>query len=140
MSDELLKSNNLKITENRRLVLSVLESCHEPMTADQIFQEVASQKSLDYSTVYRILSVFTGKHITCKSIGGDGVAYYQFNHEGHNHSHYIVCSGCHKRVVVEDCPLEEVSKKLVEQTGFTITGHNLEFVGECPDCVKKHSV
>jgi Fur family ferric uptake transcriptional regulator len=28
---------------------------------------------------------------------------------------------------------------LVEKTGFHITGHNLEFIGECPECIKKKS-
>jgi Fur family transcriptional regulator, ferric uptake regulator len=135
MLEEILRKNGLKITESRKLVLNALSQEHGPMTVDEIYRRIISQNSLDYSTVYRILSVFTRKNIVLKCIGGDSIAYYQLYE--HNHNHYLVCSKCHKRVMIEDCPLEEISKKLVENTGFHITGHNLEFTGECPDCIHK---
>jgi Fe2+/Zn2+ uptake regulation proteins len=135
MQDDILKKNGLRITENRRLILEILEKEQEPMTADEIFLEMRKQRELNFSTVYRILSALTEKEILLKSIGGDKIAYYQLNK--HNHSHYIVCSECRKRVPIEDCPLEEIGEKLVEKTGFHITGHNLEFIGECPECMKK---
>lgn len=135
MNEERLKESGLKKTDGRKLVLQVMSDNQGPMTAEEIFLAISQIKNLDYSTVYRILSVFTSNHITCKSIGSNGVAYYQL--EDHNHSHYIVCSGCHKKVIIEDCPLEAISNRLKEQTGFQITGHNLEFVGECPECQKQ---
>lgn len=135
MQDNILKKNGLRATESRKAVLDVLEESHKPMTADEIYLHSRQLHELNYSTVYRILSALTEKSIILKSIGGDGIAYFQLNN--HNHSHYLVCSECHKRIPIDGCPLDEMGKKLVEETGFLITGHNLEFIGECPDCLKK---
>jgi Fur family ferric uptake transcriptional regulator len=40
--------------------------------------------------------------------------------------------------MIEECPIEEIVIKLINKTGFHITGHNLEFVGECPNCMGKN--
>lgn len=135
MQEDILKKNGLRTTQSRKAVLRVLEQNHEPMTADEIFLQTRQQHELNFSTVYRILSALVEKNMILKSVGGDGVSYYQLNN--HNHSHYLVCSECHKRVPIDGCPLDEMSKKLIEETGFLITGHNLEFIGECPECLKR---
>ncbi len=135
MQENILKKNGLRITENRKVILDILEAKHEPKTADEIYLQARLQHELNFSTVYRVLSVLTEKNIILKSVGGDGKAYYQIN--SHNHSHYLVCSECRKRVPIEDCPLDAIGEKLVEKTGFHITGHNLEFIGECPECIRK---
>ncbi len=135
MNENLLRENGLKSTESRILILKVLDGAREPMTADEIFMETRQKRELNFSTVYRTLSVLVDKMILLKNIGGDGKAYYQIN--SHTHSHYLVCSECRKRVPIDVCPLKEIGDKLVEETGFHITGHNLEFIGECPDCIEK---
>lgn len=138
MHDDVLRKNGLKVTESRKSVLNVLEETHEPLTAEIIFERVKKQHSLDYSTVYRILSIFAQKNIIIRNAGGDGIFYYQLN--DHHHSHYLVCSECHKRVPIDGCPLDEISKKLIENTGFLLKGHNLEFIGECPECLHKKEI
>ncbi|MDK2807813.1 MAG: Fur family transcriptional regulator, ferric uptake regulator [Clostridiales bacterium] len=130
-----MKKSGIKVTKNRKLVLSILEQSQTPLSAQDIYQKITCQKELDYSTVYRILSIFSEHQIVLKSIGGDSIAYYQLNQD--QHGHYLVCSACHKRIVIDGCPLHAISEKLTAETGFHITGHNLEFIGECPDCFQK---
>lgn len=137
MYEDLLKKYGLKHTENRTIILSVLDGSKEPLTADEIFLQTREQKGMNFSTVYRTLSALSDKSIVLKSMGGDGKAYFQINN--HKHSHYLVCSECRKRIPIEGCPLEDIGEKLVEKTGFHITGHNLEFIGECPECMEKRS-
>lgn len=135
MQENVLKRNGLKNTENRKLILEVLEETHEPMTADEIFTYTRQHHELNFSTVYRTLSTLTEKGITLKNVGGDGKAYFQINNS--NHSHYMVCKECRKRIPIDGCPLKEMADKLGKNTGFHITGHNLEFIGECPECWKE---
>ncbi len=135
MQGKQLKKNGLRITKNRKLVLKVLEESNEPISAEEIFNRVYKEIHLDYSTVYRILSVFTEKNITMKNIESDKIAYYQLNNG--EHCHYLVCSECHGKVPIGDCPLHEICEKLSKETGYKITGHNLEFTGICPECQKK---
>ena len=132
---DILKKNGLKSTKSRKLILEVLEKSKEPMSAQKIFNNVRHQGELDFSTVYRTLSTLTDKSIIIKNIEDNGRAYYQINN--HNHSHYLICSECKKRILIDACPLEEMAKNLEKITGFHISGHKLEFIGECPECLKK---
>jgi len=132
--DVILKENGLKSTKSRKLILDILERAQEPMSAEEIFINVRHQDELDFSTVYRTLSTFTQKLITLKNIEDDGKSYYQLNN--HKHSHYLVCSECRKRILLDSCPLEEMTVNLEKKTGFHISGHNLEFIGECPECLE----
>ncbi len=135
MQENVFKKNGLKNTESRKIILEVFEKTHEPMTAEEIFLLTRQRHELNFSTVYRTLSTLTEKGIILKNVGGDGKAYFQIN--SNKHSHYLVCSDCRKRIPIDGCPLEEIGQNLVKQTGFHITGHNLEFIGECPECFEK---
>lgn len=136
MQENILKINGLKATENRKVILEILVETHEPMTADEIFLQTRLQHELNFSTVYRTLSTLAEKSIIIKNVGGDGKAYFQINNN--QHSHYLVCSECRKRIPIDGCPLKVMADKLEENTGFHITGHNLEFIGECPECFEKY--
>lgn len=135
MKENVLKNNGLKSTEGRKLILDILESAYEPMTADEIFVLARQKRELNFSTVYRTLSTLAEKSIIMKNIGGDGKSYYQLSSEGH--CHYLVCSECHRRIAIDGCPFEEMRENIANETGFHITGHNFEFVGECPECFEK---
>lgn len=132
MKENVLKINGLKNTASRNLILNYLEQAKEPMTADAIFVQIREQHELNFSTVYRTLSILVQKNIILKNIGVDGISYYQINND--KHSHYLVCSKCRKRIPIDCCPLLEMETKLEKKTGFRIKSHNLEFIGECPEC------
>lgn len=135
MHEQVLKSHGLKVTENRIAILGLLQDSQAPLSAEELFQTLSASKGLNFSTVYRILSVFTEKHIVIKNMGGNGIAYYQLNLE--QHMHYLVCNICHKKIPIQDCPIKKMTEELEKKTGFSITGHNLEFTGVCPECRKK---
>ena len=131
-TEELFKSNDMKCTESRRAIYEILVQNGQPMTAEELFLQVRNEKEINFSTVYRTLSAFTDKKLATRSMGSDKKAYYQIC--GNKHNHYLVCSGCHKKIAIDGCPLEKNGADLVKQTGFQITGHSHEFVGECPEC------
>lgn len=134
MYENILKKYGLKRTKSRELILDILENSKEPMNADEIFLKVRKLHELNFSTVYRTLSVLLEKSILLKNTGVDGKAYFQINN--HTHNHYLVCYKCHKRIPIDACPLEEMGEELMKKTGFHITGHNLEFMGECRECLQ----
>lgn len=135
MDSDVLKSASLKATKKRLMIIEIIKSEPCPVTADRIYERLSESLDINLSTVYRALNAMTDKNILIKSIHMDGKTYYQFN--DHQHKHELVCSVCHRSVDVEDCPFDEISKKLSEKTGFTITGHNMEFTGICPNCADK---
>ena len=135
MQEDIFLINGIKRTENRKIIVDTLSRSHEPMTAEMIYLEIRNDRNINLSTVYRILSIMTDKGIVCKSMGADGKAYFCIH--GNEHNHYLTCVRCNRKIPIDGCPLEQMGKDLVEKTGFRITGHNLEFLGECPECVEK---
>ena len=133
--NNLLKSANLKSTRKRLVILSVLNNSISPLTSEEILEEASKEVDMNLSTIYRALAALTEKGILLKQLSNDGKTYYQINNR--QHKHQLVCSLCNKVVLVDCCPLKKFENELCEDTGFTITSHNLEFSGICPECAKK---
>ncbi|WMJ77920.1 MULTISPECIES: Fur family transcriptional regulator [unclassified Sedimentibacter] len=136
MIEELLKKSSLKNTKQRHIILSVIESAKEPITAEEIFKTlVMDDHKINLSTVYRTLHVLTEKNVLLKILKGDGTASYELNEL--SHSHYITCSKCNNSILIENCPLKDLNESIGRKTGFKVTGHSLQFTGICAECLKK---
>ncbi|WP_455538376.1 Fur family transcriptional regulator [Terrisporobacter sp.] len=133
--DTILKSANLKTTKKRMLILSLLNNSEVPLTPEDILEKTSKEVNINLSTIYRALSALTEKGILLKQLSNDGRTYYQINNR--EHKHQLVCSLCNKVVLVSCYPLKKFENDLCKETGFTITSHNLEFSGICPECAKK---
>ena len=133
--DNILKTVNLKNTKKRMTILSVLNNSHTPLAPEDILEQVSKEININLSTIYRALNALTEKGILLKQLSNDGKTYYQINNR--EHKHQLVCSLCNKIILVSCCPLKRIENDLCKETGFTITSHNLEFTGICPECAKK---
>ena len=134
-NDNILKSANLKTTKKRMLILSVLNNSPIPLTSEDILEQTSKEVNINLSTIYRALNALSEKGILLKQLSGDGKTYYQINNR--QHKHQLVCSLCSKVVLIDCCPLKKFENDLCDETGFTITSHNLEFTGICSECTKK---
>lgn len=135
MNNNILKSSDLKTTKRRMAILLILEKSSVPMTAEDIYSIVVKDVHMSLSTTYRTLGTLSEKGILIKNLRQDGKTYYQINN--HQHKHQLVCNLCNQTIPIDDCPLTKLEENLTEQTGFTITGHSLEFSGICPRCTKQ---
>lgn len=133
MKTEILKTAKLKSTKKRQLILSLLEDEAGALTAEDIFVQTKKVIPMSVSTIYRALNTLSEKGILIKNLCQDGKTYYQMNRRLHQHQ--LVCSICKKVVPIDCCPLKELEDSLMEKTGYTITGHVLEFMGICPNCL-----
>ncbi|HEY5587045.1 MAG TPA: Fur family transcriptional regulator [Ruminiclostridium sp.] len=134
MNENILKSTDLKTTKSRLAILLILEKSSVPMTAEDIYSIVVKDVHMSLSTTYRTLGTLSEKGILLKNLSRDGKTYYQIN--SHQHKHQLVCTLCNDVVPIDGCPLTKLEENLTQQTGFTITGHSLEFFGICPKCTK----
>lgn len=130
--ENLLKEKNLKVTKNRKILLEVLEKQENPISAEELFDKLKIVNEMDLSTIYRNLNILEEKAVLLKTTNLDSINYYQINNS--DHKHFITCNNCHKKFVIEDCPVHELEEKIERETGFIINGHNFEFTGICPDC------
>lgn len=134
--EDLLKSKNLRITKQRRLILNYIDKEDKPISGQEIYDDLQKEMAIDLSTIYRNLNILEENHILLKTSDMNGISYYQINNE--DHKHFISCNNCGKKYVIESCPVHELEKRVMEETGFIINGHNFEFYGICPDCQKEN--
>lgn len=135
---QLFKKQGIKNTSQRQSVYEVLLKSKKPLSAESIYQALLDQNSdsVNLSTVYRVLEVFTQKHLVIRStLSVEGRATYEINH--HEHRHHLSCVSCGAIKPIKGCPLEAYEKSLVESTGYQIVEHRLEILGICPECQNK---
>lgn len=132
MKNEILSNANLKKTPARQEILDILLRTNHPLTVEEVSLKLKG--SHDLSTIYRNLNAFVDKGICKAEISPNKETLYSLL-TGKD-EHVLVCTECHKIVVLEDCPYEEANSKIAQQTGFAIHDHNTEIYGVCPDCQK----
>lgn len=141
MDNQLLKDCGLKNTPGRQAVLEVLARTEEPVTAEEVYRRILAEEPGEkprcacLSTVYRTLSVLAEKGLLLRCAGPNNTLAYQLRDS--RHRHYLVCTGCGSAVPIPGCPLESLEESLGAETGFSITGHNLELYGLCPRCAHR---
>ncbi len=130
----LFRTAGLKATPHRLQIYAILSAAGASLTADQIFMEVRkTETAINLSTVYRILETFLEKQLVIRStLLDDSRALYELATQ--DHRHYLVCTGCRRKVQIDACPLHKLEKELAASTGFVIEAHRLELYGLCPHC------
>lgn len=127
-----LKSCGLKKTKSREKIISLLEKSLSPVSAEEIFRKAGG---INLSTVYRTLESLYQNGYLNKEVGNDGKAVFSIPKE--RHRHVLVCTKCHKRIYIDECPYEGANKDVLDKTGFLITNERTEIYGVCQDCRKK---
>lgn len=133
--EEILQTVQLKSTKKRQLILSIMENNHCPLTVEDIILQTKESLPMSPSTIYRALHALVEKQVVIKHISQDGLAHYEL--KSHSHHHHLICTICNRMVAINGCPLKTLEENLMIETGFLITGHNLEFSGICPQCASK---
>lgn len=134
----------IKWTKQRKRVYRILEAASEPISAQQIYARLDEKEREQYavSTIYRILAAFEENKMVEKTTWmGEGVVVYELRRE--DHKHYAVCLDCHRRIMLEHCPLHISGghgHQGMEEVGddFTVVSHKVELYGYCKDCAQKH--
>jgi Fe2+ or Zn2+ uptake regulation protein len=132
------RTDNVRMTRQRRVILEELRRNNDHPTADLIYERVRRRlPRVSLGTIYRNLEVLSslGEIQTLEMSGAqkrfDGIA------QKHYHIRCIHCGS------VDDAPIAPLSRledALYGSTVYTIICHRLEFVGLCPACSSIDSV
>src|SRR5436309_5255117 len=122
-----------RMTPQRRAVLDVLASAHDHPTATEVYDRVRRvHPGIGAATVYRTLALLVDSGQALELSLGDGSsARYDGNVTRHDH---VVCDRCGRAVDVETPLPPRAVTTLSRNTGFAISGYDLQFRGRCPDC------
>lgn len=134
-SKEFLKSKGIKITKGRIEILNILKNAENSLSAEKIYQIYRENSTnINLSTVYRTLELFVEKEITEKITLNDGVFSYRLKKQ--THRHHLQCDICHKEIEIP-CPMSQIEEIVQNETGFTLTQHDLVLKGVCRECKNK---
>lgn len=128
--NELFKEKGIKLTRQRKEIYNIVRT--NPSTIKEIIKRKTND--VDVSTLYRIIELFIEKEMFIKNVDKKGDVYYTVNED---HTHYINCVKCHKKVKIDFCPIDEIEKHVYEEVGYTLISHNMMFDGICSKCNEK---
>jgi Fe2+ or Zn2+ uptake regulation protein len=134
--EQVLKAQGLKVTPQRRAILTAMNNTEAFLSAQDLFIEVTKLlPGTNFSTIYRNLEVLLARKILCSvTPEGNGTLYKLRHDEGHHH--HALCKSCGASIPMDFCPLEAMYEEL-ESHGFTPTTHTFEIYGYCKECKPK---
>ena len=138
-----LKEKGLKVTNQRLMLLSVLEqNSGRHMTAEDIYELVSEDyPEIGLATVYRTLQLLWDMQLVDRLNLDDGCVRYEIGHllkgdAKHNH-HHLICRECNRVIPFGDDLLDDLERHIEEATGFHVLDHELKFFGLCRECMEK---
>ncbi|HET6815633.1 MAG TPA: transcriptional repressor [Mycobacteriales bacterium] len=124
------------MTPQRRAVLDALAASTDHPTAAEVLERVRHlQPGIGAATVYRTLALLveSGQALEL-NLGDSDSARYDANVTRHDH---VVCLDCGRAVDVQAPMPTRAVRALSEDTGYSITGYDVQFHGRCPSCTAR---
>lgn len=117
------------------MILEELQKLRSHPSATALYEIVRKRlPNISLGTVYRNLDLLARTGAIQKLNTGQNEARY----DGITDHHYHVCCGSCGRVDdLMNAPSDMVDNRIGELQGFDILGHQLQFIGICPDCKGK---
>ncbi len=132
---EKLKKNEFRITPQRYAVLKILARSENHPSAERIYEQLkADYPTMSPATVYKTINLLKKNHEVLELEFSEMSNRYDGN-KPYPHPHMI----CTKCGTIMDPPMLDIEKlkiTMMEETGFSISSHRLDFYGLCPDCQK----
>lgn len=128
-----LKENGFRITPQRYAVLKVLAYSYAHPSAESIHAELIEHyPTMSLATVYKTINLLKGEGEVLELEFSDLGNRYDGN-KPFPHPH-VICTECGKIIDPAQLDLNELTDKMMQETGFKIVTHRLDFYGVCPDC------
>ena len=131
-----MRGKGLRITPQRIAILKVLSTSKGHPSVEKIYEQVKKEfPTTSVATVYKNVSVLKELgEVLELSFGPDSSRYDGNKPDPHPH---LICIKCKKIIDPDLDSLKDVSEELINETGFRITSHRLDFFGICPECQAK---
>lgn len=132
--NSVLSEKGIKPTSNRILVMRELAKASHPVSLADL--EISLEFSMDKASIFRVLELFSAKHIVRVIEDGSRSLKYELcvsgAHYADQHVHFY-CEQCKKTYCFEDerVPVVNIPK------GFSLHDINYMMKGTCPNCNKQ---
>lgn len=130
---DLIRKMNLKVTQQRLVILQALCLGRKHVTAQELFEKINKKHpEIGFATVYRLLRELSDHSLVTEVRMGGQSARYELTPK--NHHDHLTCQKCGKIVEFENKNIEKLQEQVATHFGFILTGHILELYGICPKC------
>ncbi|MGX7107770.1 Fur family transcriptional regulator [Hutsoniella sourekii] len=130
-----LKQANIRMTPQRKAILSYMIKSKSHPTIDEIYHDLMDDDfEMSLATVYNNLNTLVELGLVEEMKFSDITSRYDFLDRNHQH---ILCTECGK---IGDFVFDDVSainQAARDQTGYLVNQTRLELYGICPECRKK---
>lgn len=133
---EVLQANGFRVTKSRIQLLLLLEKAGTPLTIQKISKRWEGRVP-NITTLYRSLTDLSAAGVVRRVDLNTGTAHFEYT-PSRPHHHHLVCTGCGCIEEIEECSAGVLENKVIRQSAKfkKILTHNLEFFGECNNCIK----
>jgi len=135
---KLLKSNKLKYTTQRELILQIIYNNDGHFTPEDIYNLIKisyPKVKLGIATVYRTLTLLEDANIVSSISFGTQGKKYEFGLKEH-HDH-LVCLECGGIEEFFDDTIEKQQEEIAKKFNFKMTDHIMKIIGTCKACQAK---
>jgi len=135
---KLLKSNNLKYTTQRELILKIIYDNDGHFTPEDIYNLIKERYpdiKLGIATIYRTLTLLEDANIVSSISFGTQGKKYEFGLKEH-HDH-LVCLECGGIEEFFDDTIEKQQEEIARKFNFKMTNHVMKITGTCEACQAK---
>ena len=132
----LAKQNGLRVTRQRRVIFSILESAQTHLNAKQLLQEAQKiAPGIDQVTIYRNLAVLKRLGVVDELdlLHLQGDQHYYEARQVRAHSH-VACLSCGKVFEFYTPAMKRIDRALAKECGFEVSFSRIEIGGYCAEC------
>lgn len=131
-----LRRRGFRLTPQRQVVLSVLESSEGHLSAEEIYSRVqARYPRINISTVYRNLETLKQLGLITVTDLGEGRLRYHYGEKGHHH--HLICEKCGAVTELDESLLHPLKQDLRKRHHFEADLSHLAIFGRCRQCQDK---
>lgn len=136
--EEHLRSNDLRLTPQRRRIFDRAFGTHEHFSAETLYGWLAAEEGARVSraTVYRTLDMLAKGGFVESMDSGQGEQVYE-HVLGHRHHDHMICEACGKIEEFHDDRIEELQLEAAAGRGFEVRSHVHRLMGLCRSCASK---
>ncbi len=140
---DLLRTNGLKITNQRIGILEVLSNRPgEHLTAEEIYDYVKLEyPDIGLATVYRTIQLLSELDLIDKLNLDDGYVRYEIGNKAKedscHHHHHLICLECGSVYAFQDDLLENLEERIKKTLGFEVVDHEVKLYGHCKICINQ---
>ncbi len=135
----LAQQNGLRLTRQRRVIFSVLESAQTHLNAKQLLEEAQKvDPGIDQVTIYRNLAVLKRlgfvDELDLLHLKGDEHYYEARQVRAHSH---VACLSCGKVFEFYTPAMKQIDRALAKECGFEVSFSRIEIGGYCAECKER---